>query len=321
MPDRVATPAGVVPQPRASLWQVIRDQRKTIVVGLVLAVAAFWILGQLDEWRLATSLAIGVALGLLNHLATERWLLGLLTSGREPSRAVMMRSTMVRLLVLTVVAVTVAVLLLARRHRGAAGAGRLPPHRPGDDHDPLAEGAEEPMTLRNVRNAALVLAIVFMLVGFVMTATEDHHEKAEITIGEHVTRTVGGLTFNIDTIISTLFAGAAGGAPRLPGPSRADQGHRGPRPHQASADLGGGRGPGQQAGRGQPRQGAPVRRPARDLALLLHPVRQLAGDPADRAQPRRPPAAGADGGHQPHLRAGRCDDRQRLGLRHPTEGR
>jgi len=110
MPDRLATPAGVVPQPRASLWQVIRDQRKTIVVGLVLAVAAFWILGQLDEWRLATSLAIGVALGLLNHLATERWLLGLLTSGREPSRAVMMPSTMVRLLVLTVVAVTVAVL-------------------------------------------------------------------------------------------------------------------------------------------------------------------------------------------------------------------
>ena len=110
MPDRLATPAGVVPQPRASLWQVIRDQRKTIVVGLVLAVASFWILGQLGEWRLATSLAIGVALGLLNHLATERWLLGLLTSGREPSRAVMMRSTMVRLLVLTVVAVTVAVL-------------------------------------------------------------------------------------------------------------------------------------------------------------------------------------------------------------------
>ena len=89
MPDRLATSAGAVPQQRASLWQVIRDQRKTIIVGLVLAVAAFWILGQLDEWRLATSLAIGVGLGLINHLATERWLLGLV--------------------VLTVVAVTVAV--------------------------------------------------------------------------------------------------------------------------------------------------------------------------------------------------------------------
>jgi hypothetical protein len=110
MSDRLATPAGVVPQRRASIWQVVRDQRKTIVVGLVLAVAAFWILGQLDEWRLATSLAIGVGLGLLNHLATERWLLGLLTSGREPTRAAMMRSTMARLVILTVVAVAVAVL-------------------------------------------------------------------------------------------------------------------------------------------------------------------------------------------------------------------
>jgi hypothetical protein len=110
MPDRVATPAGVEPQRRAGLGQVIRDQRKTIVVGLVLAVAAFWILGQLDEWRLATSLSIGVALGLVNHLATERWLLGLLTTGAEPTKAAMMRSTMVRLVILTVVAVAVAVL-------------------------------------------------------------------------------------------------------------------------------------------------------------------------------------------------------------------
>jgi hypothetical protein len=111
MPDRLATPADVAPKRRAGLGQVIRDQRKTIVVGLVLAVAAFWILGQLGEWRLATSLAIGVALGLVNHLATERWLLGLLTSGAEPTKAAMMRSTMVRLVILTVVAVAVAVLL------------------------------------------------------------------------------------------------------------------------------------------------------------------------------------------------------------------
>ena len=52
-----------------------------------------------------------MALGLLNHLATERWLLGLLTSGREPSRSAMMRATMVRLAVLTAVALTVAVFL------------------------------------------------------------------------------------------------------------------------------------------------------------------------------------------------------------------
>jgi peptidoglycan/LPS O-acetylase OafA/YrhL len=102
---------------------VIRDQRKTIVVGLVLAVASFWILGQLGEWRIATSLAIGVALGLLNHLATERWLLGMLTAGREPTRAAMMRSTMVRLAVLTVVAVAVAVFLWPDGIGGLLGLG------------------------------------------------------------------------------------------------------------------------------------------------------------------------------------------------------
>jgi hypothetical protein len=94
---------------KAGLRKVVRDQRKTIVVALVLAIAAFWILGQMDEWRLATALAIGVALGLVNHLATERWLLGLITSGAEPTRAMMIRSTMIRLVLLTVVAVAVAV--------------------------------------------------------------------------------------------------------------------------------------------------------------------------------------------------------------------
>jgi hypothetical protein len=110
MSDRLATPVPGAVQQRASFLTVLRDQRKTLVVALVLAVASFWILGQLGEWRLATALAIGVALGLANHLVTERWLLGLITSGGQPTRATMMRSTMVRLVVLTVVAVGVAVL-------------------------------------------------------------------------------------------------------------------------------------------------------------------------------------------------------------------
>ena len=63
------------------------------------------------------------------------------------------------------------------------------------------------MTLRNVRNAVLALGIVSILVGCVITATEENHEKAEITIGEHTTRTWGGLTFNMDTIFSSLVAG------------------------------------------------------------------------------------------------------------------
>ena len=93
----------------ARLLTVIRDQRKIAFVGLGLIVAAFWIVGQLDEWMLGISISVGVLLGLLNHLATEFWLLKIISSGEEISRNQMIRSTMVRLVILTLVAVGVAV--------------------------------------------------------------------------------------------------------------------------------------------------------------------------------------------------------------------
>ncbi len=91
--------------------RVLKDQRKTILVALALAVAAFWIAGQLGEWRLASAIAIGVGLGLLNHLVTEWWLLRIISSGEQPTRGRMVASTITRLAVLTVVAVGVAVLM------------------------------------------------------------------------------------------------------------------------------------------------------------------------------------------------------------------
>jgi hypothetical protein len=94
---------------RASVGTVVRDQRKTLLVAAILAGAALWVLGALGEWRLASALAIGVLLGLLNHLFTEFWLLRIITSGKQPSRAAMVRSTILRLAVLTVVAVGIAV--------------------------------------------------------------------------------------------------------------------------------------------------------------------------------------------------------------------
>jgi hypothetical protein len=96
---------------RASWVTVVRDQRKTLLVAAILVVAALWVPGALGEWRLALALATGVALGLLNHLFTEYWLLRIITSGKQPSRAGMVRSTIVRLAVLTVAAVGIAVVL------------------------------------------------------------------------------------------------------------------------------------------------------------------------------------------------------------------
>ncbi len=94
---------------RASVLAVVRHQRKTVTVALTLVVADFWIAGQLGEWRLAVAITVGVGLGLLNHLATEFWLARIISNGQQPSRGTMMRSTLVRLLVLTVVAVALAV--------------------------------------------------------------------------------------------------------------------------------------------------------------------------------------------------------------------
>ena len=100
----------VTPGEPARVSKVLRDQRKTILVALVLMVATYWIAGQLGEWRLAGCIAGGVALGLVNHLATEFWLLRTISSGEQPSRSQMIAATVTRLAVLTVVAVGVAVL-------------------------------------------------------------------------------------------------------------------------------------------------------------------------------------------------------------------
>jgi hypothetical protein len=114
--DQVAEPmteptnaTDVEPGGHASVLKVVRDQRKTIILAASLAAAAFWIAGQLGEWRLAACIAGGVALGLLNHLATEYWLLRIITSGEQPTRNQMIASTMTRLIVLTAVAIGIAV--------------------------------------------------------------------------------------------------------------------------------------------------------------------------------------------------------------------
>lgn len=104
-------PAVAAHAPRASFRQVLRDQRKTLLVAAVLAVASIWVLGALGEWTLAFALVIGVALGLANHLVTEFWLLRIITAGIQPSRNAMVRSTIARLTVLTVVGLGVALLM------------------------------------------------------------------------------------------------------------------------------------------------------------------------------------------------------------------
>jgi len=102
-------PPTINPGERASIGRVIKDQRKAIVVALGLAIAVYWVAGQLGEWTLAGCIAGGIGLGLVNHLATEYWLLRIITSGEQPTRNEMIFATVARLTVLTAVAVTIAV--------------------------------------------------------------------------------------------------------------------------------------------------------------------------------------------------------------------
>ena len=107
-------PPTINPGERASIGRVIKDQRKAIVVALGLAIAVYWVAGQLDKWTLAGCIAGGIGLGLVNHLATEYWLLRIITSGEQPTRNEMIFATVARLTVLTAVAVTIAALMVSR---------------------------------------------------------------------------------------------------------------------------------------------------------------------------------------------------------------
>jgi len=98
-----------VPGGRVSLWRVVRDQRKACYLALGFVVASFWFLIQMDRWTLAGCISAGVLLGLANHLATEYWLLKTITSGHQATRNELIASTLVRLAVLSVVAVGAAV--------------------------------------------------------------------------------------------------------------------------------------------------------------------------------------------------------------------
>ena len=89
---------------------MLRDQRKVISVALVLVVADFWVLVQLDEWTLAGCIAGGIAARAASTTCyTEYWLLKLLASGEQPTRKSLTAATMARLAVLSVVAVGCAV--------------------------------------------------------------------------------------------------------------------------------------------------------------------------------------------------------------------
>ena len=99
-------PSPLAPGEKPSIWRVLKDQRK-----------ALWVARRPGRRAASGSSASSTAgpsapasrsaslLGVVNHVATEFWLLRLITSGDQPTRNKMIAATLVRLGVLTVVAV------------------------------------------------------------------------------------------------------------------------------------------------------------------------------------------------------------------------
>lgn len=93
----------------ASFGRVIVDQKKIELLALGMMIFSAWF-GFSAGWLVTACIAMGVLLGLVNHLVTEYWLLRVMTSGGQPTRGQLTRFTIIRLSILAVVAVGVAAL-------------------------------------------------------------------------------------------------------------------------------------------------------------------------------------------------------------------
>ena len=94
---------------RPSLTRVLRDQRRAVIVAGLLAAGALWVFVPMGEWQVGVFVAVGMLLGLANHLATELSLGRMISSGANLSRSEIASSALVRLLFVSVPAVAIAV--------------------------------------------------------------------------------------------------------------------------------------------------------------------------------------------------------------------
>ncbi len=102
-----AGPEGVA-QRRPSLVKVLRDQRRAVLVAAILSAAALWIFVPMGEWQTGVFVAVGMVLGLANHVATELSLAKMIASANL-SRSEITSSALFRLLFVSVPAIAVAV--------------------------------------------------------------------------------------------------------------------------------------------------------------------------------------------------------------------
>lgn len=115
-PESGLTPT--VEHPTPSFGRALRNQKRALLLGLGLAVAALWISIPMDRWELGAFGAVGVLLGVLNHVFTEYQVQQAFTAADAVTREGYAKASLLRL---------GAISLLAFGITGAAwglGAGR-----------------------------------------------------------------------------------------------------------------------------------------------------------------------------------------------------
>jgi hypothetical protein len=96
------------PAPPATIGRAVRNQRRAVMLAAGLVVASIWISIPLGEWRIGLFLAAGFLLGLLNHVLTEYALQKAISSGNPMTRQAYASSSLLRLALISVLALAVA---------------------------------------------------------------------------------------------------------------------------------------------------------------------------------------------------------------------
>jgi hypothetical protein len=92
----------------ASLGRAVLNQRRAIILAVVLVVGSFWVTVPLGKWEMGALAAAGVTLGLLNHILTEYAIQKAIASDDPVTRNAYARSSLVRLGLISILAFALA---------------------------------------------------------------------------------------------------------------------------------------------------------------------------------------------------------------------
>lgn len=100
-PDETAAPMEF---PAPSLGRALHNQKRALLLGLGLAVASMWISIPLGNWQVGAFIAVGVLLGVLNHVLTEYQVQQAFTAPDEVTREGYAKASLVRLALVSLLA-------------------------------------------------------------------------------------------------------------------------------------------------------------------------------------------------------------------------